>query len=193
MLSIGIDPSLTDTGIVIIEDGKVICSKDVKSGSEGKNVVKRIGRINEISKQINAIISENIGVKDTEQILVIEGYSFGSHGGMGISLGEAGGVFRTNLIKDFPKAIFIEVPPTRLKKFITGKGNCEKDLILKEVYKNFGYDTSNNNIADAFGLSLWGYALYCIKNKLPFNFNKKKLTTQQLEMIEESIKTSEKE
>jgi crossover junction endodeoxyribonuclease RuvC len=54
---------------------------------------------------------------------------------------------------------YISVPPCNLKKFVTGKGNCAKELIIKEVYKRWGFDTDNNNIADAYGLAMMGAAM----------------------------------
>lgn len=43
--------------------------------------------------------------------------------------------------------------PGVIKKFITGKGNAKKELILKEVYKKYKFDTTDNNIADAFAIA----------------------------------------
>jgi crossover junction endodeoxyribonuclease RuvC len=51
------------------------------------------------------------------------------------------------------------VAPTGLKKFITGKGNCAKELILLEVYKRYKMSFDNNNLADSFGLAKIGEAL----------------------------------
>ena len=76
---------------------------------------------------------------------------------MGVSLGENGGVIRFLLISKYPKAKFLEVPPTTLKKFVTGSGKGEKSLMLKEVYKTYNFDTNNDNIADAFALCKLGY------------------------------------
>lgn len=46
-----------------------------------------------------------------------------------------------------------------LKKFVTGKGNSTKDVIMKDIFKKWGFDTDNNNIADSFGLAMWGGAM----------------------------------
>ena len=40
-----------------------------------------------------------------------------------------------------------------LKKYATGKGNCEKNLILLSVYKNFGQEFKSDDIADAYVLA----------------------------------------
>ena len=43
--------------------------------------------------------------------------------------------------------------PTQIKKFITGRGNAKKDVIIREVYKRWGFETDDHNIADAYGLA----------------------------------------
>jgi Holliday junction resolvasome RuvABC endonuclease subunit len=90
-------------------------------------------------------------------LVMIEGYAFGAKGSSGISLGELGGVTRVALYDlNVP---FIEIPPTQAKKFITGTGSAPKDIVIKELYKRFGIDTNDNNIADAVGLMILGRAL----------------------------------
>ncbi len=51
------------------------------------------------------------------------------------------------------------VAPTQAKKFLTGKGNCDKNLILKEVFKRYGIDVDDDNIADAVNFNFIGRAL----------------------------------
>ena len=45
------------------------------------------------------------------------------------------------------------VTPGELKKFITGKGQAKKDLILLNVFKRWGVEFDNSDLADAYGLS----------------------------------------
>ena len=49
---------------------------------------------------------------------------------------------------------YCSIPPGSLKKFVTTNGQAKKELILKNVFKRWGFDTDSNNIADAFGLAL---------------------------------------
>lgn len=79
----------------------------------------------------------------------MENYSFGSRYNREI-LGELGGVIKT-LSYDLGIKI-ITVPTTVLKKYVTGKGNSKKEVMLLYVFKNYGFETKNNNIADAFSL-----------------------------------------
>jgi len=163
MYSIGIDQSLTNTGVVIIKEGKAILCDNVKSGPEGKHMNERIHRINDIYVRIRKILAPIIlDGKQEEVILSIEGYSFASRSGQAFSLGELGGILRYNFFMDIgaklgEKMRYLEITPNQLKKYATGKGQCEKDLIIKEVYKNFAFDTNDNNTADAFVLAHIGY------------------------------------
>lgn len=61
---------------------------------------------------------------------------------------------------------FLLVAPMTLKKFITGKGNTEKDTIMMELLDRFKVKVTNNNEADAVGLARLGLALY---SEMPSN------------------------
>lgn len=50
------------------------------------------------------------------------------------------------------------VPPSSLKRFVTGKGNSKKNEMLLGVYKKWGAEFSDDNQADAFALEKFGYA-----------------------------------
>jgi crossover junction endodeoxyribonuclease RuvC len=54
---------------------------------------------------------------------------------------------------------YVEVTPTVLKKFVSGNGNANKDIILKEVYRRWGMDLNDHNLADAFVLTKIGEAV----------------------------------
>lgn len=45
------------------------------------------------------------------------------------------------------------VTPGEVKKFVTGKANTKKELVLKEVYKRYGFDTDINDVADAYAIA----------------------------------------
>ena len=82
--------------------------------------------------------------------IAVENYAFGARN-RAHQLGELGGVVRVHLHE--MGYAFTNVPPTSLKKYVLGKGNAAKDLMLKGVYKKWGYDTDSNDLADGYGLS----------------------------------------
>jgi crossover junction endodeoxyribonuclease RuvC len=51
---------------------------------------------------------------------------------------------------------YLMVAPTALKKFITGKGNAKKELMLMKIFKRYGLEFENNNLADAYALARYG-------------------------------------
>ena len=52
----------------------------------------------------------------------------------------------------------VEVPPTTLKKFISGKGNAGKAEIVSTLSSKFGMAFKTDNAADAYGLAQLGLA-----------------------------------
>ena len=107
-------------------------------------------------------------------LVMIEHYAFGARGAAMISLGELGGVIRLALYES--KIPYIEVPPTLAKKFVTGKGNSNKNVVLLEMYKRFGEDLSDDNVADATGMMYLGRAAVGLEEKPLLAFQKDALT-----------------
>jgi len=88
--------------------------------------------------------------------VAIEGYAFGSQ--MANMAGELGGMIRLALFDAYrfanqAAALPLVVPPTSLKKYITGKGRVDKNQILLNVYKKWGVEFNNDNAADSYGLA----------------------------------------
>lgn len=136
----GIDQSYSNTGIVIL-DNKGNVFKTLTWKTKEKDNIKRLA---EFYKNIQDLISQ---FKDT--IYAMEGYSY-SKFNMAI-LGELGGVIKLAFYHSgIPITIY---QPTVVKKFMCGTGNAKKELMLKQVYKKFGFDTDDDNLADAFAIA----------------------------------------
>ncbi len=155
MRIIGIDPSLTSTGIVILdEDGglkyqKVFCSKPLP------NRIKRIYKL--IQELLNYVYTIT---DDGRTLFGIEGYSYGSRQ-FAHQLGELGGCLRLELYRGCWD--YKEYAPTMVKKFTTGKGNVKKELMLLHVFKKWGFETSSSDLADAYAIAQLRLAEYNIK------------------------------
>lgn len=67
-------------------------------------------------------------------------------------MGELGGVVKLSHATVFGTDPTV-VPPTSLKKFVTGKGTASKDDMVSAVQSKWKADITNNNIADAYGLA----------------------------------------
>jgi len=82
--------------------------------------------------------------------VAMEGYAFGSQ--MANMLGELGGMVKLTLL-DFGIYPLI-VPPTNLKKYVTGKGNgISKSQMLLQVYKKWDAEFTDDNAADSYALA----------------------------------------
>jgi len=171
---VGMDLSLTGTGLVCINgNSKVIASKLIQT----KPTKDKLKRFLSIRNNIRVFLT-NLNIKDVIDIpeynypteIVIEGFSYGSKGASVYDLGMLGGIIRLDLFeKSFP--YYVDYPPTFVKKFITGKGNAKKDLMIKEVFK-LGFDTDDSNLADAFALAYIAKTIYLVKNKIDQKLNK---------------------
>lgn len=101
-------------------------------------------------KDIQAFVMDfMVKFNDIEDV-AMEGYAFGSQ--MANMLGELGGMVKLTLL-DFGIYPLI-VPPTNLKKFVTGKGNgVPKSQMLLYVYKKWGVELTDDNAADSYSLA----------------------------------------
>jgi len=96
--------------------------------------------------------------KHSPSVVVIEGYSFGSKGAAVVNIGELGGVIRCHLWE--ARMPYVEIPPSCLKKYATGKGNASKDDVLQQAVMRSGHTFTDNNAADAWWLHQVALAYY---------------------------------
>lgn len=168
--SIGLDLSLSGTGVVILKNGEIVLEKLIKSKPipEGKPV-DEVRRIQKIVEEIEYCLSE-----DLPDIAVIEGLAF--------MVKNATALVQLSALNYMTRALllsynipFIIAAPTSLKKFVTGNGASKKDVIMMEVYKRYGVTLLDDNIADAYSLAQVGLAMN--------NAHKEKVTNYQQEVI----------
>jgi Holliday junction resolvasome RuvABC endonuclease subunit len=127
---LGVDLSITATGVANT-DGTL---ETLKTKLRGPAFLDWISRQIEIRS-------------DDADLVALEGYSYGSRGRAIFQIGEMGGIVRWNLwSRGIP---FAEIPPSSLKKYATGKGNANKDVVIVEAVKRLDLSPSDNNQADA--------------------------------------------
>lgn len=98
---------------------------------------------------------EALIIKSRPDFVVIEGYGFASQS-LSIIV-EVSTHFKRVLHRHgIP---WIEVKPNALKKFVTGKGSGDKNVIMLEAFKRFGIDTKDDNQCDAACLAYLGATL----------------------------------
>lgn len=154
---LGLDLSLTDTGVVAVRGSEVFKHDIVTKPANFKHSLARVEKIaDDVLGYVNTYLPE---------LILIEDYFTNRNNPKAvIQLCELGTVVRYKLLK--AGRGFWLVAPTQLKKFCTGKGNVGKDVILKDVYKKWGLDLNNNNIADASVLAFLARALYNKQNNI---------------------------
>lgn len=151
---IGLDLSLTGTGVVVIQKEKIIVQKLIKSKPpEEKNPTTEIERIIGIKKGITDIIEDG----SAPDLVVIEGLAYGVRNATAlVQLSGLNYMIREYLYSR--KIPFLIIAPTSVKKFITGSGIAKKDIMMLEVYKRYGVSMIDDNECDAYSLARIGLA-----------------------------------
>lgn len=156
MIIIGIDPSLTSTGIcAMTELGELLLTQAINSDYKGMK------RLFDIKQQIATLL---MSYPRSIPKVFIEGYSFGSMNGRE-ALGELGGMIRLMLYEDGIE--YVDVAPTSLKKYATGKGVGDKVAMAIGVIKEWGKDFPTTDQTDAYALCQFGRGYLGLVDDLP--------------------------
>jgi len=139
----GIDLSLTGTGFVNIDNKSKIIDQELIVTKPNVQIEERLLSIR------NTI--ENLLHKESTESIYLEGLSFASKGQSIMELAALHYFIRIYLFEN--KLKYKVIPPTSLKKFVTGKGQAKKNLMLLKVYKKWGVEFQDDNICDAYSLS----------------------------------------
>jgi crossover junction endodeoxyribonuclease RuvC len=111
--------------------------------------------------------------------VIIEGFSFGSKGAALYEIGGLGYIVRYALW--CRKVKVIEAAPSAVKKFATGKGNVNKNIVIRDVFKRWSINVEDDNAADAFVLGKIGLCLAGIEQP-ETEFQRDVLKTLQKQM-----------
>lgn len=174
---IGIDPSISNTGLAVLnymanpvmlaEPGTWVLKKDKKH---------KILRYSAIAdKLVEAILTLPY---ITDCIVGYEDYSFDSVN-KAFSIGEMGGVLKTKLMEVVGiKVSLYLLPPKTLKLFATGYGAATKEQIYNqfklEITKDYEYVT-NDDIIDAYYLAVMASLIGKVMPKIPADLLRSRL------------------
>lgn len=168
MRVMGLDLSLTSTGVCITEEGKDILLTKVKTNSS-ESWFDRISRI------ITTILSYANEYK--VEHITIENYSYGSSQGREL-LGELHGVVMYNL--ECEGYTYRKISPTQVKQFGCGRGQAPKrpadkakstwakTWVVEEINKRYdkAFRLADNDICDAYIIALLTEKAVQIENGL---------------------------
>lgn len=145
---LGIDPSLTSTGVSYRRgNGKI------QAYALGKKELKGMERIAFLRDSVHTYL-----VRNNPSLVVFEGYALGFRGKTNtiFDIGELGGVLKLLILE---RGIDILLtPPTSLKLFATGKGNADKNEVMLALREKLGVQFSTSDQYDATGLLVMGEA-----------------------------------
>jgi crossover junction endodeoxyribonuclease RuvC len=139
---VGIDPSINATGLIVLDKNANIVEQklfSVKSEKFEESLLKYEKEIEFISKIVNL------------QSVYLEGPAYQAAGRVILQMGALHYMTRLFLFKK--QASYKIIAPGTLKKFVTGKGNSKKDLMLLKVYKRWGVEFDDHNLADSYSLA----------------------------------------
>jgi Holliday junction resolvasome RuvABC endonuclease subunit len=153
---VGLDVSLTATGICVAH-GDPRCRVDSTAGPVVETAVITAGqdyrgpeRLSRVAEAVFSWVRARVTIGGT--LFVQEGYAFSAQ--TAHSLGEIGGCVRRDIWEHGGNLLV--VPPQTLKKFITGKGAGDKNVVIKHAFKRWGFDNDDDNQVDAFGCAMVG-------------------------------------
>ena len=135
---VGIDQSYSGFAITLLNDSGY-------KTTVYKSDLRGVQRLDDIHDHL----IKSLSVYEINDV-AMEGYAFGSQ--MANMLGELGGMVKLALYKmgHYP----VIIPPTVLKKYVTGKGQgVSKSQIMLNVYKKWGAEFSDDNAADSYALA----------------------------------------
>lgn len=140
---IGLDISLTDTGIVILDhEAELIHHSSIKTTPKRTDMERK----NYILDTLRDTIVDNTQMCDLA-IVCIEDYAYGRSTGKVFTRAELSGTVKRWLYEvDMP--VFV-ISPTSVKAWVAG-GRSKKEEIMMAVHGIWGFQTNNDNIADAF-------------------------------------------
>lgn len=154
---LGLDLSCTETGwaVAIANTNKTqnLLYSSIKTNK--KDFADDIDRFLHINAEIVTVMA-----RYNPDVVFIEDTFVGGNNQTAKKLMQLGGIVRAFLRSiDVP---FMDVPPTTLKKFICGKGNASKELVINTVNKVLKTEIKNDNIADSISLALFGCHQYAL-------------------------------
>lgn len=145
MRVMGIDPS-TKTGCVIVEDGKAIF-QDVFTAPRKTGIARAVSIGDRFALRLDQYKPD---------LVVFEGFGYANKHSLA-TLVEVSTVLKT--IAYLAEYDMLIVPPSRLKMFVTGKGNSKKDDMAVWLFKTYGFEAGSDDVRDAFALAAFGTAL----------------------------------
>lgn len=163
MLAVGIDPSLTSTGIVALDDEANVVVAEALRPAKGLTAAARLDDLHDqFSRLLDQLISPAPACASA--LVALEGYGYSANSQRLAELGEWVGLVKWELWRR-RVGMFI-VAPARLKKWVTGKGTAQKDEMRLAVFKRWRFEHPSNDVVDAYGLARLALAILGVQEDM---------------------------
>lgn len=142
---IGLDLSLAATGVAELREPGKVEVFTVTSNAK----LKPEARLSRLVQDIELMLPK-------ARLVVLEGLSFGSNDPSAQERSALHWIIRINLhLRQIP---YLVVAPSQLKKFCCDSGAAKKEMMIREVYRQWKVEAADNNQADAAALAYVGAA-----------------------------------
>ncbi|MBM0256362.1 crossover junction endodeoxyribonuclease RuvC [Micromonospora sp. 4G55] len=147
---LGIDASLTATGIAAWRDGRLSTATIRTTPEMGDHRTRR----HHIAAQIAPYVTRNtLAVKEAVPLYKGKGARDNA-----LELSALGGVIEDALLMRWVRIVIVQ--PTQVKQFATGSGAADKDQMVAAAREQIGVHVANDNEADALWLAAMGLHRY---------------------------------
>ena len=147
---LGADLSYTRTGLVWLDDKCRVFHHATISVPTGPRRMLRAMRA------VYSILNKDVHY--VPDLCIIEDAAYASPSRTTVAkLKELAGVFK--FVLEAHDVDWLEVSPTLIKKWVTGKGTAEKHVVARELKRRFGIafkDDPGHDLSDAAALAAWG-------------------------------------
>jgi Holliday junction resolvasome RuvABC endonuclease subunit len=152
---VGIDQSLTGTGLIIFDDQANLLHQQCISTKPGQVPMDEVNRFISLFNQVHEAVTRIAAGRTV--CAVMEDFAFSQPHQMA-ALGGLGWHFRIMMSRT--PWHFATCSTNNLKKVATGKGACQKEQVILGVYKRWTFESSDNNVADAYVLGRLALTAY---------------------------------
>ena len=157
---IGIDPGSKNCALVAWSPSKGLLTTWKPKPPMPTGVLRLRKLMVEITNEFTKIVSREPGGEIRQ--IAMEAYSMAEKYGQHAS-GEVGATIKLTILGLFPsddrRGFPVLVAPQQLKKFASGNGNTKKEMLPKEIFKRWGVDFDDMNIAEAYVLARIAHAV----------------------------------
>lgn len=177
---VGIDPSVTNTGVVVLDtEGNLVATYESSTVKKRKKLhANPVSLYADRAEGIVGFLKQYAG-----NILCAcyEGYSYGSTN-KSQTLAEFGGILKFLLLTKLGLSVKL-IPPMQNKKFGTGNGASGKDAMIEQATKEAGFaEGVSSDICDAYFLAKYAWYYSC-QDKAIDNEQDRTLVRHRVELV----------